>query len=189
MQQKTITVVSGLPRSGTSMMMKILEAGGLNVLTDHIRSADEDNPKGYYEFERVKALEDDRVWLEEAVGKVVKIISALLSKLPDDYHYQIIFMHRKMDEILASQKKMLERRGEPTDAVADEEMTAAFIDHLGKVNHWLNVRPNVDTLHVDYNDTIANPEENVKRINQFLGNRLNEEKMLAAIDQRLYRNK
>lgn len=189
MQQKTITIVSGLPRSGTSMMMKILEAGGLEVLTDNIRTADEDNPKGYYEYERVKALDDDTAWLDDAIGKVVKIISALIMKLPSAYHYKIIFMQRNMEEILSSQRKMLERRGEPTDTIHDEEMTAAFRDHLVKVEKWLNSNSNVDFLYVNYNDTIIHPKENVRKINEFLGDRLNEDKMLAAIDKALYRNK
>jgi len=189
MQQKAITIVSGLPRSGTSMMMKILEAGGMEVLTDNIRTADEDNPRGYYEFERVKELDEDRGWLKEAEGKVVKVISALLDKLPTDYEYKIIFMHRKMDEILASQKKMLERRGESTTAINDEDMTTAFREHLKKVDSWLDSHENVDVLHINYNDTITNPRENILKVNEFLNNSLSEEKMMSAIDNRLYRNK
>ena len=133
MQQETITIVSGLPRSGTSMMMKILEAGGLEVLTDNLRTADEDNPKGYYEFERVKKLKEDQAWLDDAKGKVVKIISAILKDLPPDYNYKIVFMYRKIEEILASQKKMLIRRGEPTDKTSDEKMTEVFESHLKQV--------------------------------------------------------
>ena len=111
--EQTITIVSGLPRSGTSMMMKMLEAGGIPPLTDEIRTADTDNPKGYYEFERVKKMDKgDTAWLENAQGKSVKVISALLKHLPSDYRYRVIFMRRDMSEILASQKKMLDHRGE-----------------------------------------------------------------------------
>src|SRR5687768_1736541 len=112
MDRDVITVVSGLPRSGTSMMMKMLEAGGLEPVVDHVRKPDEDNPKGYYEFERVKALENDREWLPEAKGKFVKVISMLLRHLPADHRFKVIFMQRNMPEVLASQKKMLVRRGE-----------------------------------------------------------------------------
>ena len=115
---KVITVVSGLPRSGTSMMMKMLDAGGMEILSDEVRKADEDNPKGYYEFEKVKELEKDASWMGQAAGKAVKIISALLMHLPEEYSYRIIFMRRKMEEILKSQEQMLIRRDEPTDDVS-----------------------------------------------------------------------
>src|SRR5262245_12295550 len=110
-----ITIVSGLPRSGTSMMMSMLEAGGLGALTDGIRAADEDNPKGYYEFERVKKIKQDTAWLADAKGRVVKMISQLLLDLPAAYQYRIIFMRRNIDEILASQKQMMVRRGTAKD--------------------------------------------------------------------------
>ena len=107
LDSNTIAIVSGLPRSGTSMLMKMLEAGGLKPLTDRVRAADEDNPKGYYEFERVKRLEKDKEWLPEARGRAVKIISMLLKHLPPGFSYKILFMLRSMDEVLASQTQML----------------------------------------------------------------------------------
>ena len=111
-----ITVVSGLPRSGTSMMMKMLEAGGIPPVTDELRTADEDNPKGYYEFERVKAMDQgDTSWVVGARGKVVKVISALLKHLPPGEQYRVVFVRRNMPEILASQRKMLIHRGEDPD--------------------------------------------------------------------------
>ena len=113
MERNPITIVSGLPRSGTSMMMGMLEAGGMAVLTDHVRTADEDNPRGYYEFERVKQIEHDQAWLPEAHGKVVKMIAALLKHLPPGYRYKIIFLQRHLEEVLASQRRMLVRRGSP----------------------------------------------------------------------------
>ena len=122
-----ITVVSGLPRSGTSMMMKMLEAGGILPIIDNIRTADEDNPKGYYEFERVKAIDKgDTEWVADAQGKSVKVISALLKHLPSDHQYRVIFIRRHMDEILASQRKMLLRRGEDPDKMDDAEMALLF---------------------------------------------------------------
>jgi hypothetical protein len=189
MAQEIITIVSGLPRSGTSMLMKMLEAGGMEILTDNIRTADEDNPKGYYEFERVKQLEKDKSWLEDAKGKAVKIISALLQHLPADYTYKVIFMRRNMDEILASQKQMLIRRGEPTDRVSDEKMKQMFLKHLEQVEAWLARQPNMDVLYVNYNESLKEPVEHAEKINQFLGTVLDKERMVSAVDKTLHRQR
>ncbi len=189
MQQKSIVIVSGLPRSGTSMMMKMLEAGGMEILTDNIRTADDDNPKGYYEFERVKQLKEDKAWMSAAYGKVVKIISALLPDLPDAYHYKIIFMRRHMKEILASQKQMLIRRGEPTDTISDEKMSEIFEDHLNKVDALMKKKVNLDFIYVHYNEVIEKPLEHIRQINRFLDGRLDEEKMLEAVDKSLHRQR
>lgn len=185
-----VTVVSGLPRSGTSMLMKVLEAGGSPVLTDRIRSADEDNPKGYYEYERVKRMPDgDIEWLSGAHGKAVKVISALLEYLPDDYHYKVVFMHRNMDEILASQRQMLIRRGEPTDTISDEALSAQFRKHLTKIEAWLSKQPNMDALYLDYNAILADPRPHLERLSAFLGGWLAIDPMLQVIDPALYRQK
>ena len=188
--RNTIVIVSGLPRSGTSMMMKMLEAGGLSLLTDHLRTPDEDNPKGYYEFERVKQLpKGDTAWLAEAEGKAVKVISALLEHLPPTYHYKVIFMNRNMQEVLASQRKMLIRRGEDPNKVSEEELARLFQKHLRKVKNWLRGQPNMEVLEIDYNAMIANPLPYVQRINAFLGGWLNEEAMIQVVDPTLYRNR
>ena len=188
--QPIVTVVSGLPRSGTSMMMKMLEAGGIPPLTDEIREADTDNPKGYYEFERVKKLDEgDIAWLDEAQGKAVKVISALLKYLPQGYTYKVIFMRRKMEEILASQRQMLVRRGEPTDAVSDEELKELFAKHLAQIQDWVDEQPNVDVLYVSYNEAVEDPPEQARRVNHFLGDTLDVESMVAVVDQVLYRQR
>lgn len=185
-----ITIVSGLPRSGTSMMMKMLEAGGLPVLTDHQRAADEDNPKGYYEFERVKKLpEGDYAWLPEARGKVVKVISALLEHLPGDFDYRVIFMQRKMEEILASQKQMLMRANKPSEDISDDDLAAMYTRHLASVQAWLAARPNFRVLYVDYNDLLVRPETHLPQINGFLGGKLDIEKMTFVVDPALYRQR
>jgi hypothetical protein len=185
-----VTVVSGLPRSGTSMMMKVIEAGGIPVVTDAQRAADEDNPKGYFEFERVKQLDKgDAAWVADAQGKVVKVISALLEYLPAAYTYRVVFVRREMSEILASQKKMLERRGEPTDRVSDDELSRLFAKHLQKVETWLRGQPNFSLLYVDYNAMLADPSPFVRQVNQFLGGSLDEQKMAAMVDPSLYRNR
>ena len=189
MNPEVVTIVSGLPRSGTSMMMSMLEAGGMLVLTDNIRGADEDNPKGYYEFEEVKKTESDPSWVEGAKGKVVKMISALLKQLPQDYTYKIVFMRRHLEEILASQRQMLIRRGEPTDAVSDEKMAEMFRKHLESVNVWVDGQKNVEVIHVSYNDVLKEPVEQVNRINHFLADELDAEKMVAVVDRMLYRQR
>jgi hypothetical protein len=185
-----VIVVSGLPRSGTSMMMKMLEAGGLPVLIDGLRAADPDNPEGYYEMERVKALDKgDAAWIADARGKGVKVISALLEHLPTEYTYRVIFMHRRIDEVLASQRKMLARRGEPVDAVPDEQIAALFAKHVAKVQEWLRSRPNFALLDVDYNAMLKDPAPYVAAVDAFLDDRLDPQAMLAVINPDLYRNR
>ncbi len=185
-----IVVVSGLPRSGTSMMMKMLEAGGVPLLTDHLRTADEDNPKGYFEFERVKQLpKGDIAWLSEARGKAVKIISALLEHLPATYEYRVIFMRRDLKEVLASQRKMLIRRGEDPDKVDEQELLRLFQKHIRQVQRWLGQQPNIKMLEVPYNALIQDPIPYVHQINTFLGGALNEDAMIRVIDPALYRNR
>ena len=189
MKRQVITVVSGLPRSGTSMMMSMLEAGGIPVLTDNLRKADEDNLKGYFEYEQVKLIEEDQSWLPQAEGKVVKLISALLKHLPPDYHYKIIFMRRKIEEILASQKRMLERRGEPSDTVPDDLMAQLFENHIQEVQTWMDSHPSIDYIEVDYNKALENPEEEIKRVTEFLGCDLDVSEMMKIIEPRLYRQR
>ncbi len=188
-EKKVITIVTGLPRSGTSMMMKMLEAGGIPPLTDKERKADDDNPKGYYEFERVKKLPDDTVWLSEAEGKAVKVISQLLKHLPDHYEYRVIFMQRNLDEILASQKKMLVRRGEDPNKVSDEELAGLFAKHLQQVMAWLQTQTNVKTLFVNYAEMLSYPLDNVEKVNRFFGGKLDSQAMVEVVDPTLYRNR
>src|SRR5262245_294181 len=146
-----VTVVSGLPRSGTSLMMRMLDMGGRPPLTDGVRAADPDNPRGYYEYERVKQLpKGDHAWLPDARGRAVKVISALLEHLPDGYEYRVIFMRRRMEEVMASQREMLVRRGEAADATTDAAMTALFDKHLHRIEGWFAAQPHVRRLDVDY---------------------------------------
>lgn len=188
-ERRTITVVSGLPRSGTSMMMKMLEAGGIPPLTDEIREADADNPKGYFEFERVKKLDKgDDDWLARAEGKAVKVISALLQHLPPGYDYRVIFMERHMSEILASQRKMLVRRGE-ADEMEDEKMSDLFEKHLQQVKGWLAQQENVSVLYVHYSEALADARSQAERVKRFLGADLDVDKMAGAVDPNLYRNR
>ena len=189
-EKEAVVVVSGLPRSGTSMLMSMLDAGGIPPITDHIRTADEDNPKGYYEFERVKALDKgDTAWVPDAQGKSVKVISALLKYLPPEYQYKIVYVRRNMQEILASQRKMLIRRGEDPDKIDDAQMAALFEKHVSQVESWLREQPNIQVLYEHYSDILSDPEKEAQRINDFLGGRLQVERMAEAVDPDLYRNR
>lgn len=189
-EQRFITVVSGLPRSGTSMMMKMLEVGGIPPMTDNIRTADDDNPKGYYEYERVKKMpEGDVAWVKDAQGKVVKVIAALLEYLPEDYIYKVLFMRRSMDEILASQKQMLIRSGKPTDEISDEKLAELYGKHVAKVENWMSQQSNLKVLDVDYNDLMQNPDPYPEKIQQFLGLEMDVEQMSRVVDPALYRQR
>lgn len=187
---RPVVIVSGLPRSGTSMMMKMLAAGGIPPLTDALRAADSDNPRGYYEFERVKQLDKgDTAWLPLAEGKAVKVISALLKHLPADHNYQVIFLRRHMAEVLASQRKMLIRRGEDPREMDDAQVTLLFERHLQQVEQWLAERPNFEVLYVHYSDIMADPLPEINRVGRFLGRDLDLRAMAEAIDPGLYRNR
>ena len=185
-----ITVVSGLPRSGTSMMMKMLEAGGIPPVTDELRAADEDNPKGYYEFERVKQMDQgDTGWVVDARGKVIKVISALLKHLPPGEQYRVVFVRRNMPEILASQRKMLIRRGEDPDKMDDAQMAMLFEKHLTQIDEWLRSQSNFRVLYVHYSEVLAEPQPQIAKINDFLGGTLDAAAMAGMVDPDLYRNK
>ncbi len=188
-QREEVIVVSGLPRSGTSMMMQMLEAGGVAVLTDRARAADEDNLKGYYEFERVKALPQDTAWLKEAGGKAVKIVSELLRRLPADHAYRVIFMRRDLREVLASQGQMLVRRGVASSGVSDDRMAEVFRKHLREVEAWLEGQPNVAVFYADYNGILKEPARWAEEIGRFLGGRLDVKRMAGVVDGVLYRQR
>ena len=184
-------VVSGLPRSGTSMAMQMLAAAGVSAVTDGVRQAGEDNPKGYFEDERVKDLhknEEDRGWLRDARGKAVKIISFLLKDLPETNNYKVIFMQRDLPEVLASQQKMLDRREEANE-IEDEKMLEIWKDHLWKVNYLLKHADHLESLEIPYKDVVAKPLEQARRMKEFLGLPLDPEQMAGAVDEKLYRNR
>jgi hypothetical protein len=184
-----ITIVSGLPRCGTSVMMQMLEAGGMEVVVDNIREADEDNPRGYYEFEKVKQIKEDSSWLDSTRGKAFKMVSMLLYELPKDEHYKVIFMRRNMHEMLASQRRMLERSGRDKKDDNDEEMARLYGKHLNQIEKWLETQEHIDVIYVNYSDVIERPRENADSVNRFLGSRMRVEKMVEAVDKSLYRNR
>ena len=186
---RPIVVVSGLPRSGTSMAMKMLEAGGLPVVTDGLRAADEDNPKGYYEDERVKDLHQaaDKTWLRDARGKVVKIISFLLKSLPADNNYQVVFMHRNLREIVASQNKMLVRRGERNET--PDERAVQLLDEQVRDARFFLRRPQFEVLELNYGEMLQGARPQAQRMAAFLGQSLDVERMAQVVDVQLYRNR
>jgi len=184
-----ITIVSGLPRSGTSLMMQMLAAGGLPVLSDGERKADTDNPRGYLEWERIKQLPKEPSLIAEAEGKVVKVISQLLLSLPDGHEYRVIFMQRPLPEVLKSQDEMLRRRGTFQGNGESSPIEEAFQRHLIEVNRWLNGKPNVQALRVHYHRTLREPKAAAEAVAEFLTIPLDIEAMTREVDQNLYRNR
>lgn len=186
--QNSIVVVSGLPRSGTSMMMRMLQAGGLELVSDNLRAADEGNPMGYYEDERVKQLQDGHhQWLDSAIGKAVKVVSPLLEYLPRRHSYKVIFMLREVEEIVASQRRMLLRTGQTAES--DAELEALYRRHLTGVESWLAGQPNLDSLYLTYRDIIEDARTNAIRISRFSGRQLDHQSMIRVVDQGLYRER
>jgi hypothetical protein len=189
MQRDFVTVVSGLPRSGTSMVMQMLVAGGIPAMTDGLRTADDDNPRGYFEFERVKALRTDKAWLPDAVGKVVKVIHMLLPELPDDRAYRVLFLDRDVREVVKSQATMLARSGRPGGGLPPERLIAVYESQLQQVKAWLAARPNFAVLSVPHRGLIGDAAAQAKAMNAFLGGGLDESAMAAAVDPTLHRNR
>lgn len=184
-----IVVVSGLPRSGTSAMMQMLAAGGVPVLTDRNRPADEDNPNGYFELASVKAIARDPRFLDGAGGKAVKIVHALLHHLPLDRDYRVIFMRRNLDEVLMSQRKMLDRQGRSGAALSDAQLKGIYAGQLQQAFRWLaDPAHDIPTLEVDYGAMTCDPQATARAINAFLGGQLDEHAMAMAVNPSLHRN-
>lgn len=189
MSKPFVSIVSGLPRTGTSMMMKMIDAGGIPALTDNIRAADEDNPKGYYEYEPVKKTKQDSSWVEGAVGKVVKLVHLLLLDLPTTYEYRVVFTRRHLDEVVASQDVMLERLGKGGGDIKKEDLIRVYEAQLRKVDAYLEAQRAFSVLHVNYNEIVKDPAPSVTKINEFLGGDLDTAAMMAVVDPKLYRQR
>lgn len=183
----SIIVVSGLPRSGTSMMMQMLAAGGIATLTDDERPADESNPRGYFEFEPVKKLGKQNDWVENAGGKAVKIVAQLLPRMPPRREKRIIFMARPLGEIVDSQTRMLERLGRKGAAISERQLAATYKKQVESLSKSLARRNGLTAITIDYTDAIADPQSTARRVNRFLGGTLDEQAMAAVIDRSLYR--
>ena len=187
---KPIVIVSGLPRSGTSMCMKMMDAAGYEIVQDGIRTADDDNPKGYYEDERVKDLERnlDKSWLKDCRGKALKVISFLLKELPQANRYKVLFMRRPLEEVLASQNKMLVNRGEDNPA-SDQEMRRIYVEHLEQLAQLRARHKTMEWLEIDYRAFIDDPQGQARIVSEFLGGGHDVEKMASVVDKKLYRNR
>jgi hypothetical protein len=184
-----VVVVSGLPRSGTSLAMQMLGAGGVPIVTDGVRAVDEDNPRGYLEFERVKHLRADKAWLDDAAGRAVKVIHLLLMDLPDDRPYRVVFMQRDLREVVTSQARMLARSGRAGGGLPPERLMAVYEQQLKSVEAWLAIRPNFAVLRVPYAELVADPAPWVERVAAFVGGSLDRVAMQAAVDPALHRNR
>jgi len=184
-----LVVVTGLPRSGTSMMMRMLEAGGVPVIVDGLRKADLDNPNGYYEHESVKSLKQDSSWVRSARGKAVKMVCLLLYDLPLSLPYSVIFMRRNLEEIVSSQDEMLRHRGACVSPDESSRLIVLFQAELRAVEQWLAARRNFRVLYVDYNQTVSKPDEACAKIKRFLNWNLDVDKMQSVVTSTLYRQR
>jgi hypothetical protein len=184
-----LTIVSGLPRSGTSMMMRMLEAGGMPVLVDQIRTADEDNPNGYYEYEAVKRTKQDASWLDGSGGRAVKMVYRLLYDLPAEQNYRVLFMRRNLKEVLASQREMLRRKDPKVGDANDSQMESLFRRELQSFYDWVAKQRNISMMDVDYNSILQDPFAELARVHQFLGGIVNLDAMVSVVDANLYRNR
>jgi LPS sulfotransferase NodH len=184
-----ITIVSGLPRSGTSLMMQMLSAGGMQVLSDGERKADTDNPRGYLEWERIKQLPKDPSLIAEAEGKVVKVISQLIPSLPMDHEYRIVLMQRPLPEVLKSQDEMLRRRGNADSITDTSAIEEAFQRHLIEVNKWIAGKANIHVLRVHYHRLLREPLAVAGEVVEFLKVPLDSNVMVQQVDGSLYRNR
>ena len=170
-------------------MMKMLSEGGLSVITDGLRNADDDNPNGYFELEAVKDLpKGNTAWLENAGGRAVKVVSYLLEFLPPKHSYKIIFLQRELSEVLISQQKMMANRKEG-NPISDEQMRQEFQTHLAAVKAWLARQPNMEVLYLNFNFLMDNPEAFCSRVNEFIGIPLKIDRMVSIPDKALYRNR
>ncbi|MGV6830724.1 MAG: alkaline phosphatase family protein [bacterium] len=180
-----IVIVSGLPRSGTSLMMQMIHHGGIEALTDDNRKADISNPKGYFEYDPVMALYKDNSWLHKATNKSIKVVAPLLKYLDSKYRYKVIFMNRDLNEIVKSQQIMLKKNPEELPV----HLFESYKKQLHQVELWQESEPGVEILQVNYAEIMSNPEPIIQKIKNFTGQDLNHDAMLSCIDKTLYRTK
>lgn len=168
-------LVSGLPRSGTALMMEMLSAGGWPIMVDRERAPDSDSPEGHYEWEGIKQLRQRPEVIREAEGKVLRVVSTLLPLLPNRHRYRVLFMQRPIEQVVDSQFRMIARRKgrseDPANTPAEERQ--AMIKRLRAHAEWsvehLRVAPNFEMFEVDYPALIAKPDDWVARIAAFAG--------------------
>ena len=189
MKRNDIIVVSGLPRSGTSLMMQILQALGVNLFTDNERPSDVSNPKGYYENQKVKSLENDTSWIKDVQGKAIKVISPLIIYLPEDFCYKIIFMQRNYDEIIASQEKMLNSTNKKETNLNSETLKTILKKDTNQAFQWIHKNKNAEMLEINFNELIENPKTGITKISHFLDIKASLIKAIKVVDKKLYRTR
>lgn len=186
-------LASGLPRSGTSLMMQMLEAGGMKILTDEKRGADEDNPKGYYEWEPIKQIDTIPELLDAQGldGRAIKCISMLLQKMPPKHNYKVIFMMRPIEELVQSQRKMIDRLVTQGPEADTEQLYRALTAHSNQTRNWLKSAPHMEFIEVDYPTLVKDPAPQISRVVEFLGaERLPKcAAMAEVVDPSLHRKK
>ncbi len=188
-RSRVVTIVSGLPRSGTSMMMQMLAAGGLEVYADGQRAADEDNPRGYFEHARATELHRDTTWVAGARGKAVKIVAHLLPYLPPGEECRIVFMHRALEEVTASQSAMLRRLGRKGGALGEKQLARVYSGQLVRVQEWLKRAAGVHVLPVAYAQVLEDPTGTARRLAAFLGAPFDERSAAKCVDPALRRQR
>jgi len=182
-------IVTGLPRSGTSLMMQMLHRGGFPVLTDQQRRADTSNPRGYFEYEPVKKIAVERKWLAHAGGKAVKIVVPLIRYVPGHYACRVVFMERPLDEIMRSQETLLQKQGKVSDREETNRLRDLFGKELRESKSLIAERSRWQVLFISYPDLMENPLLQAERLNRFLGGRLSEREMVRQVDPALYRQR
>ena len=186
-ERPPVTVVTGVPRSGTSLMMQMLRAGGMPILSDGARPPDADNPHGYLEFEPARRLPEDASWVPLAAGRAVKVVHALVPALPAGQRYRLILMRRRLDRVVASQRAMLARQGraESGSELGDARLVEIFRVQIAALERWAAGRADVELLQVGYEETLRDPIGVSRRVSDFLGGGMDENAMAAAVDRSL----
>ena len=188
--EETIWIVSGLPRSGTSLMMQMLQAGGLPILTDEARRPDEHNPKGYFELQKVKHLALDSSWLSQSRGKAIKVIVQLIPFLPAGFKYQILFVHRDVREIVRSQERMLQREPLGTKLPEAQSLIPSFEKAFAQAIAFARLHPNTQFEVFEHRQILSHPLDSARQIVAFLGSENADiEAMGRIVDQKLHRNR
>jgi len=187
--RKELTIVSGLPRAGTSLVMGLLQEGGIPLLCDDHRPPDEDNPRGYFEYAAVKRTKEDSSWVTEAEGRAVKVILQLLEALPPQHVYRVLFVHRDVREVVASQERMLRRIGAADSVLPFDRLAEIFAAQETSARKWARRQPNVSVLDVDYNQLLSDPEPILEAIIHFACLEASAEKLAERIEPSLYRNR
>jgi hypothetical protein len=185
----TLTIVTGVPRSGTSLVMQMLAAGGHPIASDGARGADADNPRGYFELEAARRLARDASWLPGIAGRALKLVHTLLPSLPPGFEYKVLFVRRRLDEVLASQRAMLARRGAPPEDAVDARLLPALEEQLARSERWLEAREHLAWLRIEHAELIAAPGPLAARICAFLGGGLDAAAMAACVDPALHRQR